>query len=100
LIELSFHREIYAGPSIDEAVKIFASYATFELEEQPEHWRVRITAASPERERRIAGELGNFALGLTIKSGGKAGGKPGDTSRDESGGTSRDASPPGQKASA
>ena len=70
MIELQFHRAIYAGPSVDEAVKVFASYATFELEEQPEHWRVRITAASADRERRIAGELGNYALGLTIKSGG------------------------------
>jgi hypothetical protein len=70
LIELRFHRALYAGPSVDEAVKIFASYATFELDEEPEHWRVRITAAFPDRERRIAGELGNYALGLTVKSGG------------------------------
>jgi hypothetical protein len=72
VIELKFHRAIYAGPSVDEAVKIFASYAAFELEEEPEHWRVRITAASGDRERRIAGELGNYALGLTIKAGGVA----------------------------
>lgn len=72
MIELKFHREIYAGPSVDEAVKIFAAYATFELEEEPAHWRVRITAASSDRERRIAGEFGNYALGLTIKSGGAA----------------------------
>jgi hypothetical protein len=78
LIELLFHRDIYAGPSVDEAVKIFASYATFELEEQPEHWRVRITGTSEARERRIAGELGNYALGLTIKSGGASASKSGD----------------------
>jgi hypothetical protein len=70
VIELLFHRELYAGPSVDEAVKIFGPYAAFELEEEPEHWRVRITAGSEGRERRIAGELGNYALGLTVKAGG------------------------------
>jgi hypothetical protein len=70
LIELRFHREIYRGTSLDEAVKVFAAYATFELKEEPEHWLVRISAAAPERERRIAGELGNYALGLTVKAGG------------------------------
>jgi len=28
---------------------------------------VRVTGKSPARERRVAGELGNYALGLTIK---------------------------------
>jgi hypothetical protein len=70
LIELKLHREIYRGTSIDEAVKVFATYATFELKEEPEHWLIQITAANPDRERRIAGELGNYALGLTVKAGG------------------------------
>ena len=70
MIELRLHREIYRGASVDEAVKVFGAYAKFDLEEQPDHWLVRITAASPLRERRIAGELGNYALGLTVKAGG------------------------------
>jgi hypothetical protein len=68
--ELRFHRTVYRGTSLDAAVKVFASYATFELKEEPDHWVVKITSASPEREKRIAGELGNYALGLTIKAGG------------------------------
>jgi len=70
LIEVRFHREIYRGASVDEAVKVFAGYAAFELVEEPESWLVRVTAGDADRERRIAGELGNFALGLTVKSGG------------------------------
>ena len=67
MIELRLHREIYRGTAVDEAVKVFAGYASFELVEEPEHWVVRVTGKSPARERRVAGELGNYALGLTIK---------------------------------
>lgn len=70
MIELRFHRHVYRGTAVDEAVKVFGSHATFELSEEPEHWLVRISAKTPERERKIAGELGNYALGLTVKAGG------------------------------
>jgi hypothetical protein len=63
-----FHREIYRGTAVDEAVKVFAAYATFELAEEAEHWVVRVTGADARRERRVAGELANYALGLTIKA--------------------------------
>ena len=69
---LRFHRALYAGPSVDEAVKLYGRFATFELVEEPEHWVVRLAASSPARERTIAGELGNYALGLTCKSSGAA----------------------------
>lgn len=72
MIELRFHRELYDGRAIDEALKTFAKFATFEQAEESSHWIVRITAKDEARERRIANELGNFALGLTIKSGGVA----------------------------
>jgi hypothetical protein len=66
--DLRLHKALYPGETVDQAVKVYASYATFELEEEPLHWRVRVTASAPERERRIAGELGNYALGLTVKA--------------------------------
>jgi hypothetical protein len=66
--ELRLHRELYRGTSIDEAVKLYAPHAAFELVEEPSYWCVRVTAASPERERRVAGELANYALGLTVKA--------------------------------
>lgn len=68
MIELRFHRALYDGKAIDEALKTFAAHASFEQAEEPTHWVVRITAKDAARERRIAGELGNFALGLTIRS--------------------------------
>jgi hypothetical protein len=71
MTELRFHRELYAGTAVDEAVKVFARFGTFDLSEQSEHWVVRITARTPARERQIAGELGNYALGLTIKNRGR-----------------------------
>jgi hypothetical protein len=73
VIELRFHRELYDGKAVDEALKTFAKFATFEQAEEPTHWIVRITTADAARERKIANELGNFALGLTIKTGGVTG---------------------------
>lgn len=64
---LRLHRELYQGKAIDEALGVFAPHGTFERKEEPSHWVVEITARSTERERRIAGELGNYALGLTVK---------------------------------
>lgn len=66
-VELRFHRDVYAGTSVDEAVKLYGKYARFELAEEARHWVVRLTAKSAERERQVAGELANYALGLTIK---------------------------------
>ncbi len=70
MIELRFHRELYDGKAVDEALKTFARFATFEQAEEPSHWVVRVRHDDAARERRIANELGNYALGLTIKSGG------------------------------
>lgn len=63
MTELRLHRAIYDGRAVDAAAKTFARYARLELVEEPSHWLVRITAASPARERTVAGELGNHALG-------------------------------------
>lgn len=68
MTELRFHRTLYKGEAVDEAVKRFAGFGTFELREEPDYWVVEIQGG--DRERRIAGELGNFALGLTVKRGG------------------------------
>jgi hypothetical protein len=70
VIELRLHRELYRGECVDEAMKALAAYASLERAEEPAHWVVRVTAAGPERERRVAGELANRALGLTVRRGG------------------------------
>ncbi len=68
MIELRFHRELYRGEAVDQAAKTLGPYATLELVEEPTHWVVRVTGSSPAREKRVARELGNHALGLTVRA--------------------------------
>jgi hypothetical protein len=62
---VKFHKAVYDGKAVDEAVKVFAAFASFTLREEPDHWVVDVDG---ERARRVAGELGNYALGLTVKN--------------------------------
>ncbi len=68
MTELRFHRALYRGEAVDEAVKRYARFGTFELAEEPEHWVVKVSAKTPARERQLAGELGNTALGITVQT--------------------------------
>jgi hypothetical protein len=65
--ELRFHRDLYDGEAVDEAIKTFDRYAKIERSQEDTHWVVRLSCELPAREQRVAGELGNFALGLTIR---------------------------------
>ena len=67
MTQLKFHRQIYRGTAVDEAVKRFAAFATFELREEPDYWIVSLIARDAAKEKKIAGELGNGALGLTVQ---------------------------------
>ncbi len=66
--ELRFHRELYEGQCVDEAIKVYAPYAAITPLEEDTHWVVRIESSSPARERKIGDEMANYALGLTIRS--------------------------------
>jgi hypothetical protein len=68
VIELCFHRELYDGGAVDEALQIFGAHATFEQADAPPHRIVRVSGADAARERRVAGELANYVLGLTIRA--------------------------------
>jgi hypothetical protein len=70
VIALRLHRALYRGVCVDEAVQALDRFATMERADEETHWVVRLTSASPERERRLAGELANRALGLTVQRGG------------------------------
>lgn len=72
--ELSFHRELYPGEAVDAAIKTFESWAELTREATETHWVVRVQARSEAAERRIAGELSNYALGLTVRQGHPAAG--------------------------
>lgn len=68
MTRLAFHKSLYAGVAVDEAVKTFAAHAKFELSETESAWVVQVTAAEPRKELRVVRELGNFALGLTVQN--------------------------------
>jgi hypothetical protein len=65
--ELRLHRDLYTNAAVDRAVAVYAPHATLERQDDSSHWVVAIRANTVERERRVAGELGNYALGLTAK---------------------------------
>ncbi len=69
MIALRLHRDLYPGECVDEAARALEGYASLERVEEASHWVVRVTASSAERERRVAGELGNRALGLAVRRG-------------------------------
>ncbi len=69
-VDLRFHRTLYAGAAVDEAVKVFAAHGEFHLREEPEHWVVQLRALQAPRTRRLALELANYALGHTVQRGG------------------------------
>jgi hypothetical protein len=71
MTQLRFHRQIYRGTAVDEAVKSFGTFAEFALTEEPDYWVVQLTAKDPAKETKIAGELGNWALGLTVQKRGR-----------------------------
>lgn len=67
MIELAFHKDLYDAGALGEATTTYARFGTLEQVDDGARWLVRVTAGSPARERRIADELSNFALGLTIE---------------------------------
>jgi hypothetical protein len=71
-VTVRFHRTLYAGTAIDAALQRFAGVAntTFTRREDGEYFVVEIAANTDARAKKIARELGNFALGLTIEQGG------------------------------
>ena len=68
MTEIRLRRDLYRGAAVDEALGVYGKYATFERVDDEDYWAVRVSGASAERERRIAGELANFSLGLTVNA--------------------------------
>jgi len=66
--EVRFHRDLYVGECVDEAMKVYSPYAEITPIEGESHWIVQIEASSPARERRIGDEMANYALGLTVRT--------------------------------
>jgi hypothetical protein len=73
VIELRFHKTVYAGTAVDAAMKQVARFAGLEAVDDATHWVVRVTSKSPARERSVAGELSNHALAASAAARGGGG---------------------------
>lgn len=67
--ELRFAKMVYLGEDIDAALGVYERFGKLEREDDATHWIVRVSAASPAKERTLAGELCNYALGLGMRRG-------------------------------
>lgn len=65
---LRLHRGLYVGAAIEQALELYAAHAQIERAEEGEHVILRIESARPGRAERVARELANYALGLTIQA--------------------------------
>jgi hypothetical protein len=59
---------VYTAAAVDEALAVYSPHADIERTAQGDVWLIDVNCPDPVRERRIAGELGNYALGLTIRA--------------------------------
>lgn len=65
--ELRFAKDLYEGTQVDAAVKVFERFGELSTSEADDAWVVGVKASSEARARRLAGEIANYALGLTIR---------------------------------
>lgn len=65
---LRFPKSLYPGEHVDQALKVYERFGTLERAEDEAAWIVHIEAGSRAKARRLAGEIGNYALGLTVKN--------------------------------
>jgi hypothetical protein len=64
--DLRFHRELYVEKAIDDAIALYAAHATIEKKDDGAYVTVSVASDRPGRADRVARELGNYALGLSI----------------------------------
>lgn len=65
--ECRFHKDIYDASSVAGAVEVYNRFADITVRDEGEHRVVSVGAKTPARERKVALELANYALGLTRK---------------------------------
>ena len=67
---LKFHHHVYSGRAIDDALGRLARFGNIDRSFEGEYFVVHVSAGSPAKERQLAGEIANHALGLTVERGG------------------------------
>ena len=66
---LRFPKDLYPGKHVDQAIKLYDRFGTLGRDDDDTAWIVTVDAGSRAKTRRLAGELANYALGLTVKLG-------------------------------
>jgi hypothetical protein len=66
--EVRFHRALYADAALDQAIAVYAPHAQITRSAEGDHVVVRIESPRPGRSERVARELANHALGITIQT--------------------------------
>lgn len=67
--ECRLHKDIYSAEAVAGAVEVYTRFAEITVGDEGEHRVVRVAGKTPARERKVALELANYALGLTRQQG-------------------------------
>ncbi len=67
---LRFDRRLYLESALRETMDAFSEHAELSLDEVEGGWTLSIAAPEGTDRRALIGELGNYALGLTVQAGG------------------------------
>ena len=65
---LRLHHGLYLKKAVDEAIALYAAHAQIVRNEEEEHTVLHIESPRPARAEKVARELANYALGLTIQA--------------------------------
>jgi hypothetical protein len=66
-MDLTFHADLYDEAALRSAAEVYSKVAICTVVPGPEYHRVALSAKGTVPENRIADELGNYALGVTIE---------------------------------
>jgi hypothetical protein len=66
--DVRLHRSLYDAGAIDAAIATYTSHAKIEKRDDGEHVVVSVTSERAGRAEKVALELGNYALGLTVQA--------------------------------
>lgn|GEM_PF-953455 len=65
---LRLHSELYVNAAIEEAIGLYRNHAEITRTEEGPYTMLSITSPRPARAEKVAKELANYALGLTIQA--------------------------------
>ena len=64
---LKLHSDLYSADAVAQAVSVYADYASVTVRQVAPYFEVDVTCDVETREPRVAAELANYALAITIE---------------------------------